>query len=58
MRVSPQRTEIAKMRCAAKIPQKEMADRLGVSTGHFQQVELGTRESKVLTARALAELKK
>jgi len=56
MRISPQRTELAKMRVAAKIPQKEMADRLRVSTGHLQMCELGKRNSTALFERAKREL--
>lgn len=52
MRISPQRTEIAKLRCAANIPQKELADTLGVSVRHLRAVELGEKKSKSLLDRA------
>ncbi len=41
MRHSPQRTEVAKMRCAAKMPQKELARLCDVSQSYLQKVELG-----------------
>lgn len=46
------------MRVAARIPQKEMADRLKVSTGHLQMCELGKRNSMALFERAKRELGK
>ncbi len=58
MRISPQKTEIARLRCAAKIPQKEMANTLGVSVRHLRAVELGERQSKSVTDRAMRELEK
>lgn len=58
MRISRQKTEVARMRCAAKMPQKELADKLGVSVGHLQQVEYGKRESRSLCDRARRELGK
>lgn len=44
MRVSPERTEVAKLRRASGLLQKELADRAGVSVTHLQKVELGNRE--------------
>jgi len=41
MRISPQRTEIAKARMSAGILQKEFADRLGCSISHIQKIETG-----------------
>jgi len=46
------------MRCAVKMPQKELANRLGVSVGHLQQVEYGNRESRSLEERARIELRR
>lgn len=52
MRISPKRTEIAKLRCAANVLQKEMAYVVGVSVGHYQMIELGTRKSNRVTQAA------
>ncbi len=50
------RTEIAILRAASGLQQKELADKLGVSTGHYQMVELGVRISKPLVNRVKAML--
>lgn len=52
MRISPQRTEIAKLRYAADMPQKQLADILKVSVRHLRAVELGEKQSKSLSDRA------
>ena len=41
MRQSPKRTEVAIMRCAAKIEQKQLARLCDVSQSYLQKVELG-----------------
>lgn len=56
MRVSPLRTEIAKLRAVRGLLQKEAAELCGVCTGHYQAVELGTRKSEALTERARREM--
>ena len=41
MRQSPRRTEVARMRCDAKIDQKQLAVLCEVSQSYLQKVELG-----------------
>lgn len=53
MRVSPLRTEIAKMRKDSGLLQKEAAEKLGVSVSYLQKVELGKMQpSKRLASMA------
>ncbi len=52
------RTEIAKLRAASGLQQKEVAAMLKVSTGHYQMVELGVRISGKITDRVKAMLGK
>lgn len=52
MRNSPERTEIAKMRVASGLLQKEAAALLGVSTHQLKEVECGRRVSRALCERA------
>lgn len=51
-RPTNKRTEIARLRCAAGMLQKEVADKCGVSTYHFRMVENGKRKSEALLSRA------
>ena len=51
MRVSPERTEVAKMRKASGLLQKEAADRARVSVSYLQKVELG----KIPASKRLVE---
>lgn len=52
------RTEIAKLRKASGLQQKEVAALCGVSTGHYQMVELGTRKSQVIEEKVKTALRK
>lgn len=58
MRVSPERTELARMRVAANVRQKELANRCGVTAHHLRMVELGQRTSVALCQRAKEALRK
>lgn len=52
----PPKTEVAKLRQASGMPQKELADKLGCTREHLAMVEVGMRESKSLVVRARAIL--
>lgn len=41
MKVSPQKTTVAKLRCAAGLSQKQAAAIIGISTSYMQKIELG-----------------
>lgn len=52
------RTEIALLRKASGLQQKEVAAMLNRSLGHYQMVELGTRISQPIVDRVRAMLGK
>lgn len=58
MRISPQRTETAKLRHAAGLQQKECAAKVGVSVSYLQKVELGKIPPSKRLASEIARLSK
>lgn len=58
MRISPLRTEVAKMRKASGLSQKEAADKLGISNSYLQKVELGKLPPSRRIEREIGQLGK
>jgi len=57
MRISPRRTEIAKLRVASGFLQKEIADKLSVHPKTIGKLESGHRPSRALEVRVIAFLR-
>jgi len=57
MRISPQRTEVAQMRVASGLLQKEIADKLKVHPKTIGKLESGHRPSRALEVRVIAFLR-
>jgi transcriptional regulator with XRE-family HTH domain len=56
MRRSNLQTELAKMRVASGMLQKELADRLGIKQTHLQKIEAGIRKSNRVEREAIGIL--
>lgn len=46
---------IANARYAAQVSQRELAERVGISTGQIGQIETGARIPNVVTAKKIAD---
>jgi len=53
MRRSRELTDLARARVWARMPQKEMADILGIGVRHLRFIESGERKSEKLVKKAM-----
>jgi DNA-binding transcriptional regulator YiaG len=56
MRESKKLTEIARMRVASGLSQKELADKLNIGRDHLAKIEAGVRQSNRVSKDAMAIL--